>query len=158
MMGGLCSLQRILQQLTIDDFTDRWRSTIRGIRVSVSIRWIALFIRFTVWNHLKIKKRNKSELSKNKNINQIRFVFTRPSCYCSRRANRWVAVFSFPLFSLVRFLKKDNLIDSIKIGRGADSASAIGSTTTVAKNFSTADIGCCQRHRRGRVTTGRLLV
>jgi hypothetical protein len=70
------------------------------------------------------KKWNKSELSK-KNVNQIRFiVFTRPSHYCSRRTNRRLAVFSFPHLFLVLFPKKDNLIDSIEVGRGADTASA----------------------------------
>jgi hypothetical protein len=50
-------------------------------------------------------------------------------------------------------MKKNNLIDSIEIGREADTASVIGSITT----FSTAEIGCCQRHQSGRATTGRLL-
>ncbi len=75
----------------------------------------------------------------------------------SRKANRWVAIFSFPQLFLVLFLKKDNLIDSTEIGRGADSASAIGSTTTVANTLSTAEIGCCRHHRSGRATTGWLL-
>ena len=54
-------------------------------------------------------------------------------------------------------MKKNNLIDSIEIGKGSNTASAIGSTTTVATNFSTAEIRCCRYHRSGRATTGRLL-